>query len=445
MAKSPGLACSAAQQRLGLGRHLSFPSCSAAAHTAKQAGADLVGEIGLRSTLDPGLTALITTITIDRLAGRPTKSVPAAYGATICCPGFVRRCVSWKRQMSIIRRHHSAPVASDKSTNAHPGRTTTRGQDLPTVSIMANTNTAVLDYAALPKIEEQNKCKYLTLSLPQPPPISFFPLFSSYIYNLVNNAATLRYTTLAVLRDFAADGVVYLELRTTPRAMPAAGLTEAGYVQTILDGIAEYEREPPRSENGVGLRTKLILSIDRRHAPTQAARVLALAKQFLGRGVVGIDLCGEPATPLDPELSPSREAKPGQAGMTLHLPSRVLASDAELDTLLGWRPDRIGHVICVSDRVRRGDYGEAWDRVGAVPQLGMLTRRSHFVGVVEDTGDGSGTERVFESPLSNEYALVAQHFGLDRSQICALVRRGVDIIFGGEEEKKRLREILWVE
>ena len=122
MAKSPGLACSAAQQRLGLGRHLSFPSCSAAAHTAKQAGADLVGEIGLRSTLDPGLTALITTITIDRLAGRPTKSVPAAYGATICCPGFVRRCVSWKRQMSIIRRHHSAPVASDKSTNAHPGR-----------------------------------------------------------------------------------------------------------------------------------------------------------------------------------------------------------------------------------------------------------------------------------------------------------------------------------
>lgn len=66
-----------------------------------------------------------------------------------------------------------------------------------------------------------------------------------------------------MLRDFAADGVVYLELRTTPRAMPAAGLTEAGYVQTILDAIAEYERGP-RSEGdgvGVGLRTKLILSV----------------------------------------------------------------------------------------------------------------------------------------------------------------------------------------
>jgi adenosine deaminase len=91
-------------------------------------------------------------------------------------------------------------------------------------------------------------------------PSSFFPLFSSYIYNLVNDVATLRYTTLSVLRDFAADGVVYLELRTTPRAMPAAGLTEEGYIQTILDTIAEYEQSQA-AEPEPKLRTKLILSV----------------------------------------------------------------------------------------------------------------------------------------------------------------------------------------
>ncbi|KAH6636347.1 hypothetical protein F5144DRAFT_176093 [Chaetomium tenue] len=352
---------------------------------------------------------------------------------------------------------------------------------------MANTNTAVLDYAALPKIELHahlsgsisRQCLHevwltkktagetdLQDPLIEMPPDkhdydlkTFFPLFSSYIYNLVNDAATLRYTTLAVLRDFAADGVVYLELRTTPRAMPAAGLTEAGYVQTILDAIAEYEREPPRSENGAGLRTKLILSIDRRHAPAQAARVLALAKQFLGRGVVGIDLCGDPATPLDPALSPIfEEARrvPG-LGMTLHFAeAECSASDAELDMLLGWRPDRIGHVICVSDRVRRG----IMERPGIGLELclscnvhaGMVCGgfEGHHFGEwwrIQETVVTLSTDDVgvFESPLSNEYALVAQHFGLDRTQICALVRRGVDIIFGGEEEKKRLRDILWVE
>ena len=65
-----------------------------------------------------------------------------------------------------------------------------------------------------------------------------------------------------MLRDFAADGVVYLELRTTPRAMPAASLTEVGYIQTILDTIAEYEQSQA-AEPEPKLRTKLILSVCR--------------------------------------------------------------------------------------------------------------------------------------------------------------------------------------
>jgi adenosine deaminase len=85
----------------------------------------------------------------------------------------------------------------------------------------------------------------------------FFPLFSSYIYHLVNDPWALTYTTISVLRDFAQDGVVYLELRTTPRAMPRAGLTKAQYVKTILDAIASFEAETPTPP----LRTRLILSV----------------------------------------------------------------------------------------------------------------------------------------------------------------------------------------
>jgi adenosine deaminase len=50
---------------------------------------------------------------------------------------------------------------------------------------------------------------------------------------------------------------------------------------------------------------------------------------------------------------------------------------------------------------------------------------------------------VFGSTLSNEYALIAEHFRLDRKQICDLARVAIDIIFGSEEEKKRLKEIMW--
>jgi adenosine deaminase len=97
------------------------------------------------------------------------------------------------------------------------------------------------------------------------------------------------------------------------------------------------------------------VQIDRRHTPAQAHHTLSLAKHFLPYGVVGIDLCGNPAVPLNPDLAPIfEEARnvPG-LGMTLHFAeAECSGSDAELDTLLSWRPDRIGHVICVSERVR---------------------------------------------------------------------------------------------
>lgn len=46
---------------------------------------------------------------------------------------------------------------------------------------------------------------------------------------------------------------------------------------------------------------------------------------------------------------------------------------------------------------------------------------------------------VFGSELSNEYLIIAQAFGLKASDLRALSKRAIDAIFGGEEEKERLR------
>jgi len=50
---------------------------------------------------------------------------------------------------------------------------------------------------------------------------------------------------------------------------------------------------------------------------------------------------------------------------------------------------------------------------------------------------------VFGSNLSNEYALIAEHFGLNKEEICALARSAIDTIFGSKEDKQRLRELMW--
>lgn len=48
----------------------------------------------------------------------------------------------------------------------------------------------------------------------------------------------------------------------------------------------------------------------------------------------------------------------------------------------------------------------------------------------------------FCSPVSNEYLLAAEHFGLGRAELLKLCSGSVDAIFGGEQEKERLRGIL---
>ncbi|KAI1026827.1 hypothetical protein LB505_000746 [Fusarium chuoi] len=281
---------------------------------------------------------------------------------------------------------------------------------------------------------------------------TFFPLFSSYIYNLITDEESVRYTTNSVLTDFLDDGVCYLELRTTPRATPQ--LSAEQYISTLLDTISSFE-----SHNSQ-LHTRLILAVDRRHTPEQAAATLELALTYREQGVVGLDLCGDPTARPAGEISVFTpvflEARKKGLGITVHFAeAEASGSKEELNTLLSWEPGRLGHVIwedeetkkeiakrglclelCLSCNVRAGmvlggfeghHFGH-WRGVNG-PNISLST---------DDVG-------VFGSPLSNEYRLVAEHFGLDRQAICELARQPIDGIFGGEREKERLRDITWTQ
>lgn len=48
----------------------------------------------------------------------------------------------------------------------------------------------------------------------------------------------------------------------------------------------------------------------------------------------------------------------------------------------------------------------------------------------------------FCSPVSNEYLLAAEHFGVGRADMLHMCEKSVEMIFGGEQEKKRLCEII---
>ena len=175
--------------------------------------------------------------------------------------------------------------------------------------------------------------------------INFFPLFSKYIYELCSTPASVIHSTNAVLYDFKEDGVVYLELRTTPRS--SSSMSKDQYVTTVLSCIGDFVHCDV-------MTTYLILSIDRRNSRKEAMEVVDLAIKYQSKGIVGVDLCGDPSKG---DVSTFEEAfcRAQQQGLkiTLHF-AEIPASSSfgELNTLLSFKPDRLGHVIHVHDTIR---------------------------------------------------------------------------------------------
>ncbi|TGZ85132.1 putative adenosine deaminase [Ascodesmis nigricans] len=283
---------------------------------------------------------------------------------------------------------------------------------------------------------------------------TFFPLFTRYIYNLCNDLLSVHYSTHQVLTSFESSGTCYLELRTTPRAFPATGMTAEEYVSAVLDAIDEYSRRPETK-----MVTRLILSVDRRDTLEKAMATVQLAVKLRERGVVGVDLCGDPMKGDISLLHPAFTlAKSSRLGITLHFAEIPYPpTPTELQTLLSFQPDRLGHVIHVSEAIkdeiaRRGlalelclscniqakmmaEVGGFGDHHFGEWYKGRETRKCGLVICTDDVG-------VFCSDLANEYYLVAMHFGLTKKELWELSRNAVKAIFAGEEVKRRLEEQL---
>lgn len=110
-------------------------------------------------------------------------------------------------------------------------------------------------------------------------------MFTKYIYRLIDNVEAVRSSTLDVLKSFEDDGVMHLELRTTPRVGPE--MSKDRYVKTILEAISAF------NHSSKTMKTFLILSMDRRNTLEQAMEAVDLAIKYHNEGVVGVDLCGD--------------------------------------------------------------------------------------------------------------------------------------------------------
>ncbi|XP_069564237.1 adenosine deaminase-like protein [Brachyistius frenatus] len=271
------------------------------------------------------------------------------------------------------------------------------------------------------------------------------------IHKLVDTEEDILMVTTDVIKEFAADGVKYLELRSTPREVKDTGLTKKSYIETVIKAIQQCKNE------GVDIDVRFLVAIDRRNGTEVAMETVKLAEEFMLSSdglVVGLDLSGDPSVGHGKDLLPAlQRAKNCGLKLSLHL-SEVPSQLEESDLLLNLPPDRIGHGTFLHPEV--GGSQSLVDKVvkNNIPLELCLTSnvkgqtvpcyvKHHFkywyqlghpsVICTDDKG-------VFSTDLSQEYQLAASTFGLSRKDVWKLSQQAIDCIFAPEDVKRQLKQ-----
>ncbi|XP_046404183.1 adenosine deaminase-like protein [Ischnura elegans] len=269
------------------------------------------------------------------------------------------------------------------------------------------------------------------------------------IHKVTVKPSIIRRAAMDVIKDFANDGVVYLELRSTPRRVEGS-MTKKEYINAVIDSIRESRNIHP-------IIVKLIISIDRKAGVLEAEENLQLAieaKEIHPDIVVGVDFSGNPAIGAFDGFIPVLE-KAHKSGFPLALHCAEVPSVEETENILNLKPERLGHGTCFHPDA--GGTQELWNALisAKIPVELCLTSnvmtatvkdyKNHHFDYLYKHGHpivlGTDDKGVFSTSLSAEYCIAAKTFELNNDQLWQLSYDSINYAFASDYEKEKLREI----
>ncbi len=107
---------------------------------------------------------------------------------------------------------------------------------------------------------------------------------------IMQTAEGLSRTTQELVRQLEADGLIYAELRFAPQYHLNGGMTQEDAVQAAIDGLEKGLAECKTLKAGLILCA--MNHCDPMDNHEENIETVHLAKKYLGKGVVGVDLAG---------------------------------------------------------------------------------------------------------------------------------------------------------
>lgn len=265
------------------------------------------------------------------------------------------------------------------------------------------------------------------------------------------NPAAVKKATKDVISDFAADGVAYLEIRTTPRSVPGV-MSKREYIQAVVDTIKDV---PSFIGPNKFIVVKLLLSVNRRESPAEAEeniREAIVANAAHPDIVVGVDLsgnpkCGNVVQDILPLFTQARIS-----GLKIALHCAEIPNEYEVEEMLKYNADRLGHGTCVHPS--HGGTERLWKLFldSKTPLEVCLTSNvkcktvesyenhhlQHLLQLQHPFAISTDDKGVFSTTLSKEFELAAKTFNLSALELCHCIEMAIHASFASTDEKKQL-------
>ena len=251
--------------------------------------------------------------------------------------------------------------------------------------------------------------------------------------------AALRCVVTQILEEFERDGVVYLELRSSPKHTPH--MTKTEYIDTIIDCIAAYPG---------AMTTRYLISIDQSKPLAEMQENADLAILYSScQYVCGVDLCGNfYSANKDHSLEVLAKCKAAGLKIACHIAEDPAVADHTADLLRVIQPDRLGHATLIDPNSRDGRLVREKKMLIECCMTSNILCKSvpsysaHHFKKWHDLGhpvllctDDSGT---FDTSLTAEYEKAVVCWGLSEADFREMNRRAVEWVFD-EGVKERLR------
>ena len=158
------------------------------------------------------------------------------------------------------------------------------------------------------------------------------------LVKLMQTKEHLKEITYTTIKRACEEGLFYLEIRFAPQKHTEKGLTQRDAIDAVLEGIRQAAVDFPLIK--VGLILCCMLSTEDNSKENE--ETVRLTEEYLGKGVVGIDLAGgEDSVPMENYAYLFTDYHKKGYPMTIHAGDN--GKPQNVTTVIGWGANRVGH------------------------------------------------------------------------------------------------------